>query len=241
MKELKLVADLHTHTIASDGAHTILEIAQIAKEKGLSIVGISDHSFYFNNIHSYLYVFAKRTPQNYNGIRIIKSVETNILLDGDSEISKDIVNFLDLVIIGFHDFGPEICNLGEKHYTDLLIKCIENNRVDIIAHPCLKEFPLDLEKVVKLASEEGIAVEINNTNLHEGKTDLLKLKQLLNLIQKYHCSILANSDGHNWGEIGCFDEIEKFINENDFDPNLFLNSSEEKVLKFIEDRKRLIR
>jgi putative hydrolase len=40
---LKLEADLHTHTIASDGYSTIREMAECAKQKGLKVIAISDH------------------------------------------------------------------------------------------------------------------------------------------------------------------------------------------------------
>jgi putative hydrolase len=41
---MKLVADLHTHTIASGHAYsTVKEIVDIAREKGLQMVAITDH------------------------------------------------------------------------------------------------------------------------------------------------------------------------------------------------------
>jgi len=37
------VADLHIHTTASDGAYSIVEVAQLAAKAGLEIIGITDH------------------------------------------------------------------------------------------------------------------------------------------------------------------------------------------------------
>lgn len=238
MKKLKLVADLHTHTLASDGCHTILEVAQIARKKGLAMVGISDHVNFEKKGSNYFWVFARRTPSKFEGIKIIKSIETSILNDGSYDWPKDWAGYLDLILAGFHKEEDNI-NLGENRYTQMVLDCFAKNRVDVLVHPCTKTFPLDLEKVVRVAAEKGIAVEINNTNLRMAKTDLNKLKQLLDLVKKYHCRIVANSDGHNWGEIGCFEEIEKFINNNNFDPKLFLNSDKRKLLDFIKERKEL--
>ena len=37
--------DLHTHTVFSDGKYTVEELVQLAMEKGMPAIGISDHSF----------------------------------------------------------------------------------------------------------------------------------------------------------------------------------------------------
>lgn len=38
-------SDLHTHTVFSDGAHTMEEMVRAAAERGLVSIGISDHSY----------------------------------------------------------------------------------------------------------------------------------------------------------------------------------------------------
>lgn len=241
MNKLKLIADLHVHTVASDGAHTIFEIVSLAKKKKLSIIGISDHAKYFKYKNDYFAVFAKRTPEEYKGVRIIKSVEADFMKDGTINFPEHLIEYLDLVLAGFHDTRiddvPIMRDLGEEKYTKILLDCITKNRIDVITHPCTKKYPLNLEKIIKVAAQKGIAVEVNNTNLRQDKTDLDKLKLMLELVKKYNCRIIANSDGHNWGEIGYFEEIEKFINQNNFDPKLFLNYNIKKLLEFINERK----
>lgn len=37
------LADLHTHTTASDGQYTPAELAELAKARGLSVLAVTDH------------------------------------------------------------------------------------------------------------------------------------------------------------------------------------------------------
>ena len=37
------LCDLHTHTTASDGQYTPAELVRLAKEKGLSVLAVTDH------------------------------------------------------------------------------------------------------------------------------------------------------------------------------------------------------
>ena len=58
---MKMIADLHTHTVASThGFSTIKEIVDVAAQKGLSAVAITDHTpastdgphvWHFHNLH----------------------------------------------------------------------------------------------------------------------------------------------------------------------------------------------
>ncbi len=40
---MKLFTDLHTHTTASDWQYTHTQLVQMAKEKGLQVLAITDH------------------------------------------------------------------------------------------------------------------------------------------------------------------------------------------------------
>ena len=44
MGEIKIVADLHVHTVSSGHAYsTVMEIVKVAAQKGLKAVAITDH------------------------------------------------------------------------------------------------------------------------------------------------------------------------------------------------------
>ena len=75
------VMDLHTHTVASGHAYcTLREMAKAASDKGLELLGITEHApkmpgtchkFYFQNI--------KVVPREMYGIQLLLGSEVNIL------------------------------------------------------------------------------------------------------------------------------------------------------------------
>jgi len=244
----KVIYDLHVHSIASDGLHTVFEIIDIARSRGLIGVNISDHGpaqKHTNKISSN-FIFNERFPPNpdfYGGIQIIKGIEANLLVDGTYdlfELKKIHPSRFDLISLGIHGdntgFPRKQCEIFN---TKKMLQCIENYPVDILTHPCTLAFPLNIEKIVNACVEKGIALEINNTNLRLGKTDLNQLKLMLKLVKAYGCRLVANSDGHTWHEIGCFEKIYEFLLIQKFPIDYILNTSEEKTLAFIKERKTL--
>ena len=78
---MKTQLDVHTHTVASGHAYSSLqEMAQAAADKGLKILGITEHGpgipgtcnpIYFRNMHC--------VPRQLYGIRLMLGAELNIL------------------------------------------------------------------------------------------------------------------------------------------------------------------
>ena len=78
---MKTLLDVHTHTIASGHAFSSLqEMTLTAKEKGLDILGITEHGpnipgtcdpIYFRNLHC--------VPRQLYGIKLMLGAELNIL------------------------------------------------------------------------------------------------------------------------------------------------------------------
>ena len=97
--------DVHTHTIASGHAFsTIQEMAMGAKEKGIKLLGITEHApgipgtcetIYFRNLHI--------VPREMYGVNLILGAEINIL-DGEGNLDMDdeLMSKLDLRIAGIH-------------------------------------------------------------------------------------------------------------------------------------------
>lgn len=88
---MKTLLDVHTHTIASGHAFSSLqEMTLTAKEKGLDILGITEHGpnipgtcdpIYFRNLHC--------VPRQLYGIKLMLGAELNILnTQGDIDSTR---------------------------------------------------------------------------------------------------------------------------------------------------------
>lgn len=102
---MKTLLDVHTHTIASGHAFSSLqEMTLTAKEKGLDILGITEHGpnipgtcdpIYFRNLHC--------VPRQLYGIKLMLGAELNILNTmGDIDLDEDYWRMLDIRIAGIH-------------------------------------------------------------------------------------------------------------------------------------------
>lgn len=75
--ENKVIADLHTHTVNSDGTFTVEELLKKASEKGLKIVAITDHDTVDGLLDEEK---IKEYEKKYN-IEVIKGIEMSCTLD----------------------------------------------------------------------------------------------------------------------------------------------------------------
>lgn len=233
---MNIIADLHTHTIASGHAYgTIREMAQAASEKGLLMLGISEHApgipgtadpFYYKNLTA--------IPRELFGVKMMFGSEINVLNDGTLSLKQEDIDLLDYAIVGIHRQCYE--NQGIECNTDNLILCMKNKKISFVSHPDDDHTPLNYDRLVKAAKENHVALELNNSSLI--KTDqrlncVDNYKIMLNYCTKYQVPIIVNSDAHDPSDVGRFDLALKLIKAQGFDEKLVLNTDIEKVLKFL--------
>src|SRR5207248_3669578 len=87
-----IAGELHAHSTSSDGANTIEEMVTAAKEHGYRYIGISDHSQTLKIARGLSEValweqirFIDKLNEQLDGIRVLKSADVHILLDGSSD------------------------------------------------------------------------------------------------------------------------------------------------------------
>lgn len=73
-----VIADLHSHTIHSDGTYTVEELVKLAKEKGLKILAITDH----DTVDGIIDEEKINNLENKYNIKIIRGIEMSCNLDG---------------------------------------------------------------------------------------------------------------------------------------------------------------
>lgn len=246
--------DLHIHSVQSAcGIHSVMEILEIAHKKGLKTINICDHgSAAGRKMNFGVIADRRRTPKivqfdDKSCVNLLVGIEANILDDGESDIPsgwKEKPNLkFDLISAGFHSCAKNLKEMKdpEKNF-QALKKYLDKYPLDILTHPCIKNFPLPVEKLVALSADKGFALEVNNTNLIVDKTDVEKLKKMILLATESHCRLVCNSDGHTFFEIGecgmVRNLLEKQLNLK-METTFPLNFNDDALNLFIEERVRI--
>lgn len=193
---MKITADLHTHTIYSRLGHgkgTIEENVRAARERGLSIIGISDHGsdhiIYGVKRKNYFKIRQEieRLKLKYTDIQILLGVEANIISrSGKLAITEDELSLFDYIMAGYHfgtigesvgtsltvhflnGLGARSGEKGEKIKainTELVIKAVENNRIKVLTHPGGKG-GIHVKEVAEVCARHGTLMEINDSHGH---------------------------------------------------------------------------
>lgn len=238
---MKMLVDIHTHTIASGHAYsTIDENMRAASEKKLRMVAMTDHSpgmpgsthmFHFSNL--------KVIPSEMYGVTLLRGVEANIInYEGEIDMNEEILSSLDIVIASLH---PPCIDFSDEETVTLGIeKVMENPYVNIIGHPGDNRYPMDFERVVKAAKRTGTLLEVNNASLKPGsfrpgvRENLVKM---LGYCKAYNMPVVVGTDAHFYTEIGEFKEAIELFKEVDFPEELVLNTDPEKLVTFIKQKR----
>ncbi len=241
---MKIMADTHSHTIASGHAYsTIREMAKAGAEAGLEVLAITEHAptmpescgkFYFSNLGI--------LPRKLYGMKLMFGVELNIMdEEGTVDLPEHLLKQMDIAIASIH--GP--CygeSRGIEGNTKAYIEAMKNPYVSIIGHPDDGRFPVDYEAVVKMAKETGTLLEVNNSSLRPDgfrentRENTLKL---LKLCKEYGVYITTGSDSHVDVELGNFQNVYDVLKETDFPEELVVTTSCEKLLKHLKHWKKI--
>ncbi|GMQ62066.1 phosphatase [Vallitalea maricola] len=231
------ILDVHTHTIVSGHAYsTMQEVVEQAAKKGLELVAITDHApampgsahmFYFSNLGV--------LPQYIDGVEVLKGIEANIInYNGDIDVSEVILKQLDIVIASLHPPCIDFGNIEEN--TNAIIGAMKNPYVNIIGHPDDARYPLDYDKIVKAAKEHNVLLEVNNSSMNPNgfRKGADKIKIMLEKCMKENVPVVINSDAHVSFDVGNFDSAIKLIEEINFPKELIVNTSTEKLKRFLK-------
>lgn len=224
---MKIELDVHTHTVASGHAFsTLQEMAQAAADKGLKLLGITEHSpgipgtcnpIYFRNLHV--------VPRRMYGVELLLGAEINILdTRGTLDLEEDYLKRLDLRIAGIHSLCYEPGTREENTYG--MVQAVRNPYVHIISHPADGTAQLDFEPIVQAAKEAHTLLEINNSSLRptrnkpEARAHNLTL---LRLCKQYEVPVILGSDAHISFDIATYDYALALLQETEFPEALVMN------------------
>lgn len=234
---MKIELDVHTHTIASGHAFsTLQEMVQAASEKGLKLLGITEHApgipgscspIYFRN----LYV----VPRRMYGVDLLLGAEINILdCEGNIDMDEFYLNLLDLRIAGIHS----LCYTGgtPEENTHGMVQAIANPYIHIISHPGDGTAKLNFEPIVLAAKENHTLLEINNSSLRPCRKKMNARDnnlEILRLCKRYEVPVILGSDAHISFDIATYDYALQLVGETEFPEELIMNTSVEKFKTYL--------
>lgn len=158
-----ILGDLQMHTKWSDGTNTIEQMADACKALGYEYISITDH---VGNLAIAGAIKGKQIDQQkkeidkVEGIQVLQGAEIDIRTDGTLDVDNETLKKFDVVLASLHSSLK-----GDG--TERILKAMENENVDIIAHPSGRLIgtrpgvELDMEKIIAKAKETGTVLEVN--------------------------------------------------------------------------------
>ncbi|MGC9333370.1 MAG: DNA polymerase/3'-5' exonuclease PolX [Anaerolineae bacterium] len=195
--------DLHAHTNWSDGAATLAEMAEAARELGYQYLVISDHT-------QSLAVAQGLTPERlaqqraeidalnatWDDFTLLQGCELEIKADGSLDFDDEVLAGLDFVVASVHTSLRQ----DPEQITERVLKALADPYVDVIGHPSGRllgqrdESAVDLEAIIQAAAKTGTALEVNSIPARLDLDDV-HVRRATDL----GVQIAINSDAHHTG------------------------------------------
>ena len=161
---------IHCHSNWSDGINTIEQLAVACMKSGKEYLVISDHSKAANYAHGLSEEQIKEQHQlidelnkKLHPFKVFKSIESDILSDGNLDYSDSFLSTFDLIIASVHSN----LKMNEQKAMTRLLKAIENPFTTILGHMTgrlllsRKGYSVDYKKIIDACAENKVVIEIN--------------------------------------------------------------------------------
>lgn len=200
---LKLQGDLQMHTVWSDGAGTIHEMAAAAVERGYKFIAITDHTKGLKIAGGLDEARLKQQGKEIQKLNkslqtegvdftVLRSAEVNLSPTGEGDMAPAALRELDLVLGCFHSALRR-----EEEQTDRYLAGLRNPDIHILGHPQTRVYDrrlglnADWHRVFGEAARLGKAVEI------DGYADRQDLRvSLLKIAKQEGSRISLGTDAH---------------------------------------------
>ena len=162
--------DLQNHSTYSDGQTSIRDMALAARARGYQYMAITDHSRSLVIANGMSIERLRAQAEEVQAVnaelapfRVLHGVEMEICADGSLDYPDDVLAGLDIVLVSTH-IG---LRQDQSRLTERVLNALRNPHVDILAHPMgrllgkREPSALDIEAVIAVARETGVALEIN--------------------------------------------------------------------------------
>ncbi len=238
---MRIIADTHTHTIASTHAYaTATEMIAEAARLGLYAIAITDHGpkmpgspqvWYFNNLRA--------IPETYMGVRVLKGAEANITdFDGSIDLPESSLDCLEWIVASIHDvtLDQSKTKVSVDTVSQLYINAANDPHINVIGHCGTPAYRFDYESVLPVLAQHGKLIEINDSAFKNNKSSVPNCIEIAKLCKRMEIPIIVNTDAHFTTQMGRFDGSIKMLEEIGFPEELVVNSSVERFEKCLKER-----
>ncbi len=198
--------DFHNHSTHTDGADTLEAMARAAAAMGWEWVALGDHSQSLG-VANGLSVPRLRASfreldgirAKVRGIRLMRSMEVDILKDGSLDYPDDVLSEIDVVIGSVHS----AFQLGEAEMTERILKAVRHPRLHIVGHLTGRllnrraGYAVDAEKVLAEAARTGTALELNGQPQRHDIDDVRARRA-----RELGCPLAVTTDAHAAAHFG---------------------------------------
>ncbi|MEF3279834.1 MAG: DNA polymerase/3'-5' exonuclease PolX [Elusimicrobiota bacterium] len=210
LKDIK--GEIHCHTSYTDGTNTIEEIVNFLSKK-YSWFFVSDHSSPLNFVHGLDFNEYEKTKKEllnlskkYKNVSFERSIELEILKNGELAYTEEELRKVDLVIGAVHTS----IKMDRQQLTERIIKAIKNPYCDVVAHLSQRlllerdEINVDYDRIFDIAVKNNTVFEIN------GQPQRLDLSDInAKRVKSLGLKVVLSSDAHS---IDQFDYMEYAVN-----------------------------
>lgn len=168
VKDIKGI--IHSHSNWSDGANSLREMAMYVKDCGFEYLVISDHSqsaFYANGLKPERVIQQHQEIDQLNKelapFHIFKSIESDILYNGDLDYGEDVLASFDIVIASVHS----ILKMDSEKATSRILAAVNNPYTSILGHMTGRlllsraGYPVDHEAIIAACKKNNVVIELN--------------------------------------------------------------------------------
>lgn len=166
---------LHNHSTYSDGANTVREMAEAARNRGYSYFGICDHSQSLQiadglspeavreqhaEVERLNEAFANDGDEPF---QIFHGIESDVLANGSLDYGEQTLALFDFVVASIHTGF----SMTKGEATQRLVRAIENPYTRILGHPTgrlllrREGYPIDHDSIISACADHNVAIELN--------------------------------------------------------------------------------
>jgi len=235
---MNIIGDYHMHTRASDGSGSVQDMVTIALEKGLREIAITDHG-----LRKIKGLKPKRLAEYFSEIDSVQEQLTVLvgaeldLINGAGALdpAEGLREKCDIILMGIHIlvwysfrtfFSFLVPNLFYKlikftpkwrvrRNTAIVKKCLEQNDVDIWAHPG-RYFKVDVVDVARTCVRKGILIELSGKRVSFRPIDFERMIEL-------GAKFIIGSDAHHPNKIAEVDRVSEFLKNCDYTEDDIIN------------------